>query len=133
MVAVQSLERRFEPEQLSPGRRLRLRRVRRDRLAASLIASLAETRGVPLEDLLQRTRGTAPAAETRLIAMYLVHTLLGRTQLSVSRLFGRDRSTVAHACQVIEDRRDDKAFDAYLGELEMRLGTALIGERRDAA
>jgi hypothetical protein len=34
------------------------------------------------------------------------------------RLFGRDRTTVAHACCVVEDRRDDPAFDRALDLLE---------------
>jgi hypothetical protein len=34
------------------------------------------------------------------------------------RLFGRDRTTVAHACGVIEDKRDDPLFDRALDLLE---------------
>ena len=34
------------------------------------------------------------------------------------RAFGRDRTTAAHACQLIEDRRADPAVGAALGLLE---------------
>ena len=34
------------------------------------------------------------------------------------RLFSRDRSTVSHACGVIEDRRDDINFNHALDLLE---------------
>jgi hypothetical protein len=33
-------------------------------------------------------------------------------------LFGRDRTTVAHACLIVEDRRDDPVFDRILELLE---------------
>jgi chromosomal replication initiation ATPase DnaA len=41
----------------------------------------------------------------------------------VGRLFARDRTTVAHACSLIEDRREDAPFDRALELLEgvMRL------------
>jgi chromosomal replication initiation ATPase DnaA len=41
--------------------------------------------------------------------MYLVHTLLGRNYKEVGVLFGRDRTTVSHACARTEDRREDKS------------------------
>jgi hypothetical protein len=33
-------------------------------------------------------------------------------------VFARDRTTVAHACGLVEDRRDDPAFDRSLDLLE---------------
>ena len=48
-------------------------------------------------------------------------------ELPLSRValaFGRDRSTAAHACHRIEDRRDDRAFDDYMDALEAALRTA---------
>ena len=36
-------------------------------------------------------------------------------------LFGRDRTTVAHACAVIEDRRENPRFDEMVAALEDRL------------
>jgi len=37
---------------------------------------------------------------------------------ATGRLFGRDRTTAAHACTVVEDRRDDPLFDRALDLLE---------------
>ena len=54
----------------------------------------------------------------RQIAMYICHVTLCMKQTHVGEGFGRDRSTVAHACAVVEDRRDDKAYDAFLSSLE---------------
>ena len=57
-------------------------------------------------------------ALARQVAMYLAHVVCGLTLTDTGRLFGRDRTTVAHACCVIEDRRDDPLFDRALDLLE---------------
>ncbi len=51
--------------------------------------------------------------------MYLLHVVFSLNPQVIGRLFGKDRSTVAHACQRVEDRRDDAAFDAFLHDLEL--------------
>ncbi|WP_349433462.1 hypothetical protein [Pararhizobium sp. A13] len=40
--------------------------------------------------------------------------------------FGRDRTTVSHACNVVEDRRDDPAFDDFVASVE-RVLTSVFG------
>ena len=50
--------------------------------------------------------------------MYLAHTSYGLNLSEVGRLFERDRTTVAHACGVVEDRRDDPIFDRVLDVLD---------------
>ena len=74
--------------------------------------------GVRSEDLNRMTRGRANVALARQVAMYLAHVACGLSLTDTGRLFGRDRTTVAHACGVIEDRRDDPAFDRALDLLE---------------
>jgi Bacterial dnaA protein helix-turn-helix len=74
--------------------------------------------GVGQEDLRRITRGRAKVALARQVAMYLAHVVCGLTLTDTGRLFGRDRTTVAHACCVIEDRRDDPLFDRALDLLE---------------
>ena len=44
----------------------------------------------------------------------------------IGTVFARDRSTVAHACGLVEDQRDDPIFDAKLDYLE-RAVIALLG------
>ena len=51
-------------------------------------------------------------------AMYLSHVAFELPLGEVGRAFGRDRTTAAHACRLIEDRRDDPAVDAVLAALE---------------
>jgi len=74
--------------------------------------------GVGREDLHRLSRGRAEVALARQVAMYLAHVACGLTMSDTGRLFGRDRTTVAHACGVIEDRRDDPLFDRALDLLE---------------
>ncbi len=74
--------------------------------------------GVGREDLRRLSRGRARVALARQVAMYLAHVACGLTLTDTGKLFGRDRTTVAHACGVIEDRRDDPLFDRALDLLE---------------
>jgi hypothetical protein len=64
------------------------------------------------------TRGSPPEAFARQVAMYLAHVGLGLSLGEVARLFARDRRTVAHACALVEDRRDAATFDRALDLLE---------------
>ncbi len=89
--------------------------------------------GVPLAALRAPTRGRAPVALARQCAMYLAHTLLGLSFTAVGAVCGRDRGTVAHGCRVVEDRRDDAAFDAKLCALETRLAARLAARPTTAA
>lgn len=81
---------------------------------------------VPVRELRAASRRRAPVALARQSAMYLAHVTLGLTFTEVGRVFGRDRTTAAHACRKIEDRRTELQLDAALAELEHAL-------RRDLA
>ncbi len=65
------------------------------------------------------------------MAMYLAHVAFRLSFTQVGNLFGRDRTTVAHACGVIEDLRDDEHLDRALtvlaGALTAPQGTDLRG------
>lgn len=80
--------------------------------------AVAITFEVPLRELRATTRREARIAFARQVAMYLVHVAYGLTLTQVGTMFGRDRTTVAHACIIIEDCRDDLAFDGLLDDLE---------------
>jgi chromosomal replication initiation ATPase DnaA len=68
--------------------------------------------------LLVPTRGAPKAAFARQVAIYLMHVCFGLSFAAVGRMFHRDRTTVAHACRLIEDRRDDRELDRRLAVLE---------------
>src|SRR5262245_48958488 len=82
-------------------------------VSAALGASLTELRGAK--------RGRAPTAFARQTAMYLAHVHFGLSLSRVGRNFGRDRTTVSHACARVEDSRDDPKFERVFTCLEAAL------------
>ena len=77
---------------------------------------------VPVGEMIAATRRTPYVAFARQSAMYLAHVAFGLSYSEVGRAFGRDRTTAAYACRLIEERRDDPAVDAVLGSLESACG-----------
>lgn len=73
---------------------------------------------VPRSCLEAKTRSERHIAYARQVAMYLMHVTFGGTYQETGAVLGRERTTVAYACSLIEDDRDDAAFDAKLSELE---------------
>jgi chromosomal replication initiation ATPase DnaA len=73
---------------------------------------------VPSAELWSHKRGRPPVAFARQVAMYLAHVHYGLSLRQVGNVFARDRTTVSHACSVIEDRRDDPRFDRALECIE---------------
>jgi chromosomal replication initiation ATPase DnaA len=61
----------------------------------------------------------------RQIAMYVSHVVLRFSFTEIGVAYGRDRTTVGHACKVIEDRRDDRAYDDFVSSIE-RCAVALF-------
>lgn len=86
-------------------------------------AAVASAFGVPLGGILQPRRAAPRVARARQAAAYLAHVAGGLTIPEVAQGLGRDRTTIIHACGMVEDRRDDPRFDAAIGCLEraMRL------------
>ncbi len=73
---------------------------------------------IELEAIQASSRGLATVALARQTAMYLTHVVCGMALTDVGRVFNRDRTTVRHACAVVEDRRDDPSFDRTICLLE---------------
>jgi chromosomal replication initiation ATPase DnaA len=76
------------------------------------------------DQILDPGRGSADAAFARQVAMYLCHVAFELSLARVAVAFGRDRSTVAHACHAIEDRREEPHFDRWIDSLEAMLRAA---------
>ena len=87
---------------------------------------------VEIADLRAPTRSSPQAAFARQVAMYLAHVVCGLSLTAVGTLFQRDRTTVAHACGVVEDRRDDPELDARIEHLEHAVASLIeaLGWRR---
>jgi hypothetical protein len=63
------------------------------------------------------TRSRRQVAEARQLFAYLARVELGVPARVIARFLGRDSSTVAYACRVVEDRRDDLRFDVAVAAL----------------
>lgn len=67
----------------------------------------------------------------RQVAMYVCHVAYSMPMGEVAQAFGRDRSTVGHACRMVEDRRDDAAYDGFVTIIErMASAVYLLAGRR---
>ena len=65
-------------------------------------------------------------AFARQVAMYLASVGFGMSLGRVARAFGRDRSTVRHACRVMEERRENPGFDRWMEALEASVARAPV-------
>lgn len=108
-------------------------KILEDRARGMLAMALAAyALDMPVAAILEADR-SAEAALARGLSMYLAHVGFGMSLGRVSRVFGRDRSTIANACRSIEDRRDDPRFDRWLEALERSITAAPAPYQRGAA
>ena len=68
----------------------------------------------------------------RQIAMYICHVTLSIPLNDIASAYGKDRSTVGHACGVVEDRRDNAAYDEFVTTIE-RLIKTIFGQMEPIA
>jgi hypothetical protein len=101
-------------------------RRRQARLAIDL--AISNVFGIEGKALWRGTRGVRDIAEARQVAMYLAHVCCRMSLTEVGAMFGRDRTTVAHACLKVEYRRDDPNFDRALDVLGWALPTLVMRE-----
>ena len=108
------------------GQRQATRAVEAGRTVTLVANAVSSAFVVNSRDLSAKTRKGAKIARARQVAMYLAHVGLGLSFTDAGRLFGRDRTTAAHACRQVEERRDDPCFDASLEYLEQSLKARAI-------
>ncbi len=94
-------------------------------LAQFVNQMVAATLDLPPEILPQCSRGKAQSARARQISIYLMHTTLSFSFTEIGKVYSKDRTTIAHACHVIEDLRDDESFDSKLTQLERMIAIVL--------
>lgn len=124
-----SLPQRPSPDPTMPGfvwqaplsRRLSDRTV--CRVVRQVVAELIMLSG---DRVLARRDRRRMACHVRQISMYVCHVALSMPQQDIAAAFGRDRTTVGHACHVVEDRRDDPFFDDFVSAAE-RIVIAFFG------
>ena len=109
---------------------------RRSGVAQRHIARLAvyiasEAYSVPTSEILSPNRSQAQVSRARQVAMYLSHVIGQLTIVQVSTEFERDRTTVAHALHIIEDRRDSPIFEQQMQFLEREYKKEVINLKRN--
>jgi hypothetical protein len=100
-----------------------------DRLRTVVEAAVSVVFSVDTAHLHAGSRGQAQVAHARQVAMYLMHCAFSLSHTEIGRAFGRDRTTVGHACAIVEDRRDAPVYDrtlTHLEEIVRRLATVSI-------
>ena len=68
----------------------------------------------PLREMRQPSRRAAPISTARQVGMYLAHKVMRRSMTRVGHVFGRDRTTVRHACSRVDRMRDRQSMDHAL-------------------
>lgn len=81
-------------------------------------ATVADVFAVDVDQIRGESRGQMQVAQARQVAMYLMHCAFGIPLTTIGHVFSRDRTTVRHACKIVEDRRDDQSYDYILHNLE---------------
>lgn len=88
-------------------------------IACRIVRQLVlEMTAMASERPLWRRDSRRSTCHVRQISMYVCHVVLQLSLSDIGAAFGRDRTTVGHACNVVEDRRDDAAFDAFVSAIE---------------
>lgn len=108
--------------------KLAVRRAERVFVACDCVLDIAAAFfNVQARELRRPGRGADDISRVRQIAMYAAHVVLGFSMAEVGKGFGRDRTTVMHACHTVEDLRDEDDFDAMVGRLERVVAAAFRG------
>ena len=124
----------LQPDHWQPARRSQARAqpgAREERaieLCESMIDVVAALFNVSGKELRKPGRSTLGVSRVRQIAMYVAHVTLQLNMTDIGRGFGRDRTTVVHACHLVEDLRDDEDFDRMVAVTE-RVASAAFGPR----
>ena len=97
-------------------------------LCESMIDVTAALFNVSSKEMRRAGRTAFDVSRVRQIAMYVTHVVLGLSMAEVGKGFQRERTTVLHACHLIEDMRDDGDFDQIIGMTE-RVAVAAFRNR----
>lgn len=96
--------------------------VQRARLAQFIACQIY---GVPVDEIRKPTRGRPLVSRTRQVAVHLARSVFAMSHRELAAEFGRDRSTVKHACEQIERMREDSVeFDSTMRWMEALLRRA---------
>lgn len=111
-------------ELLNKNGKLKRKRSTSDRqqhawdLCGALMSLLSVFFQVSLKELRSTERENNHIARIRQFGMYIAHTMFGLSMAEVAYAFCRERTTVKHACHLIEDMREDEKFDQNVSDFE---------------
>lgn len=88
------------------------------RLCGALMSLLSVFFQVSLNELRSTGRENNRIARIRQFGMYIAHTMFGLSMAEVAYAFSRERTTVKHACHLIEDMRENEKFDQNVSDFE---------------
>ncbi|SFN56467.1 dnaA protein helix-turn-helix [Cohaesibacter marisflavi] len=95
--------------------------------ALALVDELvSRTYRLPRSALHAGTRCRKSVAFARQVAMYLCHVCLSYPLKDIASYYERDRTTVAYACRVVEDRREEEETELLINSLESALETMML-------
>lgn len=100
------------------NREIQQRRTREEGTRRMLVSLVGSALAVDGDRLCGAGRGTAREAHARQVAVYIAHIALGLSYTEAGRLFGRDRTTAAHACRRVEEQRESERIDQFVDRLE---------------
>jgi chromosomal replication initiation ATPase DnaA len=103
------------------------------RICQKITRRVADEFGLDPATVTAPTRGAPDAAYARQVAMYLAHVGFALSFETIGRVFNRDRTTVAHACRIVEDGSDDVKLDRRLVALELMCGVTSEDNFRGAS
>lgn len=89
-----------------------------------LIDMMAALFNVSGRQLRSPKRDSKDVARVRQIGMYIARVTLCLNIRLIADGFARDKSTVTHACHLIEDLRDDEEFDIIITRVEAVVSAA---------
>lgn len=92
-------------------------------LGSALFVLLSDFFQVSLEELRSAQRGSSHVARIRQFGMYIAHTMFGLSMSEVAYAFSRERTTVKHACHLMEDMRENAQFDRSVSSFEYLIRT----------
>lgn len=98
--------------------------IARCRATARLVEAIWHGAGAEAPAL--NPAGAARPCHVRQLAIYVAHVALSIPYGALSTAFSLDRTTVTHACQVVEERRDDPAYDRFAEHCERCAAAALL-------
>ena len=92
--------------------------VRQFACLSLVVANISLVHRIPINAIMDSRRGRKKVSEARQLSQYLCHIGFQQSFSDIGKSFKRDRTSVSHACQQIENMRDTDNYDLATDCLE---------------